>query len=158
MIGVEQCTNRRRLSGFRTAKSSCPRPRGPRSRPFVNLEDYATISVSYAGQPYSAFDCGGIWSNHDEAKQGIDYPEPDWKTSRGHGDGVRNVEQWYQCCKGLTPVLLDDPDLFGYCSTQLFDTAQEQGRIYPLEQRPKFLVRRMDAVRTAVAAYGPQSR
>jgi len=42
-------------------------------------------------------------------------------------------------------VLLDNPQLFGFCYTQLTDTFQEQNGIYYFDRTPKFDLARIRA-------------
>ncbi|GAB3598528.1 glycoside hydrolase family 2 protein [Microbacterium tumbae] len=122
--------------------------------PHVNLEYDDTISLPYAGQPYFVSEYGGIWWNPDriaEAQMSADDPNRD--TSWGYGERVRSLDDWHARYEGLTRVLLENPDMFGYCYTQLTDTFQEENGIYDFERNPKFDIERIRAVQTASAAY-----
>ena len=120
--------------------------------PWVNDLDGAQMSYPYTGQPYFVSEYGGIWWNPalvDTQPQS----DPDRDESWGYGDRVRSVEEWYERFAGLTKVLLTNPDMFGYCYTQLTDTFQEENGIYDFERRPKFDIARIREVQTATAAY-----
>ena len=40
--------------------------------------------------------------------------------------------------RGLTTALLNNPDHFGFCYTQLTDVEQERNGLYYYDRRPKF--------------------
>ncbi|MGC0141718.1 glycoside hydrolase family 2 protein [Pseudactinotalea sp. Z1732] len=117
--------------------------------PFVNTHDGQTISLPYAGQPYFVSEYGGIWWNPDEAAEadGTDRTE-----SWGYGQRVADEEEFHVRFAGLTDVLLDDPNMFGYCYTQLTDVFQEQNGIYRFDRSVKLDVDRVRRVQQRVAA------
>ncbi len=79
----------------------------------------------YHGQPVFVSEYGGIrWT--------------DDKSGWGYGEGPRTEEEFLARYKGLTDVLLDNPDHFAFCYTQLTDVEQEQNGLYPYDRRPKF--------------------
>nr|WP_211228667.1 glycoside hydrolase family 2 TIM barrel-domain containing protein [Glycomyces tenuis] len=119
--------------------------------PFVNTLNGHAMSLPYAGQPYFVSECGGIWWNAALADTLSD--DPDRDQSWGYGDRVRSVEEWHERFAGLTNVLLGDPDMFGYCYTQLTDVFQEENGVYDFQRRPKFDIARIRDVQTATAAY-----
>jgi hypothetical protein len=49
-------------------------------------------------------------------------------------------------------VLLDDPNMFGYCFTQLTDVFQERNGVYTFDRRPKLDPDRLRAVQQRPAA------
>lgn len=100
-------------------------------------------SLAYAGQPYFVSEFGGIWWNPD-AKAGDD--------SWGYGERVKNIEEFYARFDGLCLALLDDPNMFGYCYTQLTDTFQEQNGIYRFNRQPKFDLNRIRNTQRRIAA------
>ena len=119
--------------------------------PYANLHDELPISQPYAGQPYFVSEYGGIWWNAElaaAAEEGTDR-----KSSWGYGDRVRTEEEFHQRFAGLTDALLDDPDMFGYCYTQLTDVFQEQNGIYHFDRSVKVDVERVRAVQVRDAAY-----
>lgn len=123
-------------------------------RPFVNVEFDAPISLDYAGQPYFVSEYGGIWWNAERlAEEQASSDDPTRDTSWGYGQRVDSLEAWYERYEGLTRVLLGNPDMFGYCYTQLTDTFQEENGIYDFGRRPKFDIARIRAVQLAEAAY-----
>ena len=56
----------------------------------------------------------------------------------GYGKGPETEEEFMSRLKGLTDVLLDNPNIFGYCYTQLYDIEQEQNGLCTYERKPKF--------------------
>ena len=108
--------------------------------PFVNKwQEGSTIfevSVPYAGQPYFVSEFGGIWWNGDiDDKDLRDYKSVG---SWGHGSRPKNIQEFYERFTGLCKVLLSNPNMFGYCYTQLTDIDQEQNGIYKYDRSPKF--------------------
>ena len=77
-----------------------------------------------AGQPVFVSEYGGIrWTTQDG-----------W----GYGKGPESEAEFLERYMGLTDVLLDNPDHFGLCYTQLTDVEQEQNGLYTYDRRPKF--------------------
>ena len=100
-------------------------------------------SIPYRGQPYFVSEFGGIWWNPN-AKEGED--------SWGYGERPKNIEEFYDRFEKLCAILLDDPDMFGYCYTQLTDIYQEQNGIYGLGREEKFDMDRIRAAQQKEAA------
>ena len=106
--------------------------------PYVNLGDGGgPWSVPYRGQPYFCSEFGGIRWDPDTAS-GTD--------SWGYGSDPGTPEEFHTRFEGLTGVLLDDPNMFGYCYTQLTDVFQERNGIYRFDRSEK-----LDTVRVAAA-------
>ncbi|MFE7356879.1 glycoside hydrolase family 2 protein [Streptomyces sp. NPDC057543] len=123
-------------------------------RPYLNELDGVAMSYSYAGQPFFVSEYGGIWWNPQrlgEDQQSAD--DPGRADSWGYGQRVESVEAWHERFEGLTRVLLDNPDMFGYCYTQLTDTFQEENGLYDFDRKPKFDIDRIRAFQTSEAAY-----
>jgi beta-glucuronidase len=68
------------------------------------------------------------------------------------GDRPGNLEEFYTRFKGLCDVLLDDPNMFGYCYTQLTDVFQEQNGIYFFDRSTKFDMKRIHDIQVRKAA------
>ena len=117
--------------------------------PFVNPDPNAEgkrpdlFSLPYNGQPFFISEFGGIWWNP-EAK-------PD-ENSWGYGERPRTLEEFFTRFEGLCAVLLDDPNMFGYCYTQLTDVFQEQNGIFRFDRRTKFDMTRIRAAQIRPAA------
>jgi beta-galactosidase/beta-glucuronidase len=117
--------------------------------PYVNRSDNtgASWSIAYRGQPFFVSEFGGIWWNPAEAGR----PQSA-SGSWGYGDRVRDVEEFYARFEGLVAVLLDDPNMFGYCYTQLTDVFQEQNGLYRFDRTSKFDLARIRAAQARPAA------
>ncbi|GAA3572354.1 glycoside hydrolase family 2 [Nonomuraea rosea] len=120
-----------------------------KDRPFANTSPQGPISVPYRGQPYFVSEYGGIWWNPELAGTEQD---ADRVQSWGYGQRVRSEEEFHTRFAGLTGVLLDDPDMFGYCYTQLTDVFQEENGIYRFDRTTKLDVERVRAVQARRAA------
>lgn len=100
-------------------------------------------SLPYRGQPFFVSEFGGIWWNPD-VKPG-DY-------SWGYGERPKTLEEFYERFEKLCSVLLDHPEMFGYCYTQLTDVFQEQNGIYRFDRTQKFDLGRIHAAQSRPAA------
>ncbi len=96
---------------------------------------------TYPGNlPVFVSEYGGIWwSDTDTAG---------W----GYGERVNSREEFLARFQGLTDALLDNPDHFGLCYTQLTDVEQEQNGLYTYDRKPKFDPAVISAVLTRRAA------
>ncbi len=112
-------------------------------KPFINDSEGRPISIPYRGQPYFVSEFGGIWWNPDVS---------DDENSWGYGERPKTLDGFYQRFKGLCDVLLDNPDMFGYCYTQLTDVFQEQNGIFTFDRKPKFELERLRAIQQRKAA------
>ncbi|MGO9113879.1 MAG: glycoside hydrolase family 2 protein [Thermoguttaceae bacterium] len=96
------------------------------------------------GVPFMISEIGGIgWAT-----------EGGW----GYGEGPKNLDQFYARYKGTLDALLDNPNLFGFCYTQLTDVEQEHNGLYYYDRRPKFDVKRIAAITSRKAAYEESER
>ncbi|MEV0384812.1 sugar-binding domain-containing protein [Nonomuraea sp. NPDC050643] len=120
-----------------------------KDEPYVNSADDRPISLPYRGQPYFVSEYGGIWWNPELAGTEQDAAR---SSSWGYGQRVRTEEEFHSRFAGLTDVLLDDPDMFGYCYTQLTDVFQEENGIYRFDRTDKLDVERVRAVQIRPAA------
>ena len=100
-------------------------------------------SIPYRGQPFFVSEFGGIWWNPD-VREGED--------SWGYGERPKTIDEFYDRFEKLCTILLNDPDMFGYCYTQLTDIYQEQNGIYRFDRRPKFDNDRLRKVQQRQAA------
>ena len=78
-----------------------------------------------------------------------------WATEGGWGYGKKpkTPEEFYIRYQGTLDALLDNPNLFGFCYTQLTDIEQEKNGIYYYDRRPKFDVQKLHAITARTAAY-----
>lgn len=91
------------------------------------------------GVPFMVSEFGGIgWAT-----------EGGW----GYGAGPKSLDEFYTRYQGLVEAQLDNPNLFGFCYTQLTDVEQEHNGLYFYNRRPKFDVKRLQAITSRKAAY-----
>jgi hypothetical protein len=92
------------------------------------------------GVPFMVSEFGGtFWGE----------PQGGW----GYGSGPKNLAEFYDRYAGLVGALLDNPDMFGFCYTQLTDVEQEHNGLYFYDRRPKFDAQRLHAATARAAAY-----
>jgi beta-galactosidase/beta-glucuronidase len=80
----------------------------------------------YNGEACFISEYGGI---------GFALDETAWGYGKNH---PKTKEEFYQRFKGLTDVILDNPNMFGLCYTQLTNVEQEQNGIYFYDRTEKF--------------------
>ncbi|MGW6487271.1 glycoside hydrolase family 2 protein [Streptomyces sp. NPDC055056] len=103
--------------------------------PYLNTgPDQATWSLPYRGQPYFCSEFGGIWWDPQAAATAAGNEIGD---SWGYGERPRTAAEFTSRFTGLVDVLLDDPDMFGYCYTQLTDVFQERNGVYAFDRSEK---------------------
>jgi hypothetical protein len=91
------------------------------------------------GVPFMVSEFGGIgWAT-----------EGGW----GYGSGPKTLEEFYTRYAGLCAALLDNPNMFGFCYTQLTDVEQEHNGLYYYDRRPKFDLKRIHDATARPAAY-----
>lgn len=56
----------------------------------------------------------------------------------GYGNAPKTESDFIDRLKGLTDVLLDNENMFGFCYTQLTDVEQEQNGLYTYDRKVKF--------------------
>jgi beta-galactosidase/beta-glucuronidase len=126
--------------------------------PWINRSERAPWSYPYRGQPYFVSEYGGIWWNpetaaearaHAAATNGENSIDGSW----GYGDRVLDEDEFHARFAGLTDVLLQDPEMFGYCYTQLTDVFQEENGIYRFDRSEKLDVERIREVQVRPAAF-----
>jgi hypothetical protein len=100
---------------------------------------FHSTSTPDCGVPFMVSEIGGIgWAT-----------EGGW----GYGAGPKNLAEFYARYQGTLDALLDNPNLFGFCYTQLTDVEQEHNGLYYYNRRPKFDLRRIRAITSRSAAY-----
>jgi hypothetical protein len=114
-----------------------------RGAPYVNGRTSMVWSLPWNGQPYFVSEFGGIWWNPKAADD-----EDSW----GYGERPRSIEEFYARFEALCSALLNDPNMFGYCYTQLTDIYQEQNGIYEFDRSAKFDSERLASVQRKPAA------
>ncbi len=119
---------------------------GPGTEPiferFPNRQLYKT-----PGMPVFVSEYGGIrWTP--EMLDAANDQEKVW----GYGEAPRSEEEFLARYKGLTDALLDNPDHFAFCYTQLTDVEQEQNGLYTYDRKPKFDPAIIHAINSRTAA------
>lgn len=78
-----------------------------------------------------------------------------WATEGGwsYGAGPKTLDEFYARYQGTIDALLDNPNLFGFCYTQLTDIEQERNGLYYYDRRPKFDVQKLREITARQAAY-----
>ena len=110
-----------------------------RYAPGQPLYDRFERQQHYEGQPVMISEYGGIGWNPDGAG---------W----GYGNNPKTIEELVARYKGLTDALLDNPDIMGFCYTQLTDVEQERNGLYYYDRRPKFDQKVISAITSRKAA------
>lgn len=113
--------------------------------PYTNRDSTGLAwSVEYRGQPYFCSEFGGIRWDPQTSKS-----EASW----GYGSDPQTLEEFHTRFEGLTGVLLQDPQMFGYCYTQLTDVFQERNGIYRFDRSQKLDTARIAAAQQRTAAF-----
>lgn len=100
---------------------------------------YGAPPAGDRGVPFMVSEIGGIgWAI-----------EGGW----GYGGAPKNMEEYYKRYQGTLDALLDNPNMFGFCYTQLTDVEQEHNGLYYYDRKPKFDVQRLRAITSRQAAY-----
>jgi beta-galactosidase/beta-glucuronidase len=122
-----------------------------KDKPFYNGPKKSPWSFKYRGQPFWVSEFGGIhWKPGTRLLTAKNYTEQEaLTTSWGYGESPRTVEEFLHRFEGLCGVLLDHPDMFGYCYTQLTDVFQEENGLYNFDRSPKFDEASMERIRKA---------
>jgi len=80
------------------------------------------------------------------------------KNAWGYGNSPKTKKEFMKRYEGLTNALLDNPDMFGLCYTQLTDVEQEQNGIYTYGRKPKFDIKKICPINKRKAAYEEESQ
>ncbi len=124
-------------------------------KPYENTHYFGTtrkMNTAYAGQPFFVSEFGGIKWQPIELKDGTVMNMGNTGESWGYGQPVRDLEAFYKRFEALCGVLLDDPNMFGYCYTQLTDVFQEVNGIFYFDRSQKFDMARIKAAQVRKAA------
>jgi len=79
-----------------------------------------------------------------------------WSVGSGawsYGNAPKTEEEFIARYDGLTTALLNNPEHFGFCYTQLTDVEQEQNGLYTFDRKPKFPSEVISAINKKKAAY-----
>ena len=80
------------------------------------------------GQPVFISEYGGIKWDVEQQNESA------W----GYGEAPKTEEEFIARYKGLTECLLSNPNIMGFCYTQLYDIEQEVNGLYTYDRKPKF--------------------
>lgn len=134
-----------------------------------DLHDYEQDTEKFAGH-YAAFAGGGeLRESHPHRQTPLkdvpvfisEYGGIKWDVegenaqSWGYGDGPRTQEEFIARYRGLTDALLDNPRMFGFCYTQLYDVEQETNGLYTYGRKAKFdmeIFKEINSRRAAIEA------
>ena len=131
-----------------------------------DVHDYEQDPASFAAH-YEAFRTGGAFYDAQAARQQYDgkkpmfvseyggikwNPQGDVEKAWGYGDGPAIEEAFIERYRGLTEALLSNPNMFGFCYTQLYDVEQETNGLYTYSREPKFDMAVFHAINTQPAA------
>ena len=100
----------------------------------------------YRGQPYFVSEYGGIRVKTDR----------DTGKGWGYGGESLDLKEFLARYKGVTDAQLDNPNIFGFCYTQLTDIEQEQNGVYFYDRKPKYDPALLHAINARPAAYETQ--
>lgn len=133
-----------------------------------DLHDYEQDADVFAKR-YRDFAQGGkLPDNHGDRQEPVDgipvflseYGGIKWEADRreredawGYGNGPESEEEYLERYRGLTDVLLDNPRMFGFCYTQLYDVEQEVNGLYTYDRTPKFdmeIIRKINSRKAAI--------
>ena len=93
----------------------------------------------YRGQPYILDEFGGLkWIPRGLAA----FADNTW----GYGTDIPDLETFYKLLKEEVDVILNVPNMCGWCYTQLTDVEQEQNGIYNYDRTAKFDMARIRAI------------
>ena len=67
-------------------------------------------------------------------------------------EDINTLGEFLNRYKGLTDALLDNPHMFAFCYTQLYDVEQELNGLYTYERKPKFDMDVIKAINARKAA------
>ena len=113
----------------------------PPEGPFPPTRYYnPSSSNSDRGVPFIISEIGGI---------GWGVPEGGWS----YGKGPKTPDEFYARYQGTIDAMLDNPNLFGFCYTQLTDIEQERNGLYYYDRKPKFDLKKLYQITARAAAY-----
>jgi len=103
-------------------------------------ENQFTKNDPYMGQAIYVSEYGGIAWKEGNAEG--------W----GYGKAPKTKEEYLERYEALTKAILDNPDIMGFCYTQLYDLEQEINGIYTYARKPKFSPEQMARIKAANTA------
>lgn len=104
------------------------------------VENPCNSRQTYTGGPFFVSEYGGICLNADGTEG--------W----GYGNAPKSLEEYIDRYDKLTTTLLDDPNMFAFCYTQLYDIEQEINGLYTYDRTPKLDMSIIKKINTKKAA------
>jgi len=96
---------------------------------------------TYGGEPMFISEYGGIKWSSEEGEA--------W----GYGNAPKTEEEFLARYEGLTTTIIDNPDMLGFCYTQLYDVEQEQNGLMTYQRVFKFdpeIIRKINTKKAAI--------
>ncbi|MQY80194.1 MAG: beta-glucuronidase, partial [Bacteroidetes bacterium] len=107
---------------------------------------HSELSVPYEGQPYVVDEYGGTSWSENYAKEIHEVSSLPWEW--GYGKSAKMMEDHIE---ELTRILLNNPNISGFCYTQLTDVEYEINGIYTYNRKLKFDAKRLKKIFNAPA-------
>jgi phage pi2 protein 07 len=124
------------------AKDFEPLLNGPWEKAFKNFN----FDQPYDGsRPYFVSEYGGIWWQPESTQN-------NW----GYGDRPKSEAEFIERYRKTTQIMLDNPEICGWCYTQLYDIEQEVNGLYYYDRKPKFspaIMAELKKINSAPAKY-----
>ena len=117
---------------------------GKRTGFFINNPD---LSVPYADQPFVPDEYGGTFWTKEYASMPLA-----GDNNRGTWGRGKSADQVVELVEKLTLILTGNPNIAGYCYTELYDIEQEVNGVYTYDRQLKFNAERLKKIFGAPAA------
>ncbi|MDQ3816023.1 MAG: beta-galactosidase [Armatimonadota bacterium] len=109
-------------------------------------------SLPWRGQPFFVSEFGGFKWNPAVRPKSATENQANRKVSWGYGSDPVSAEDCLRRFQAKCDLLLDNPHMFGYCYTQLYDIYPEENGFYFFDRRPKFDMAQIRAIQSRAAA------
>ena len=70
----------------------------------------------------------------------------------GYGNSLKTREEFIETYDKFTTSLIENPDIMGFCYTQLYDVEQEQNGLYTFDRKPKYDIERIRKINSKPAS------
>ena len=103
------------------------------ARPDTVWHSDPDITAAYKGQPYIVGEYGGtFWADEYPQKEPVDKP---FLVEWGYG---KDIKLFLNHLEALTTVMTNNPNIAGFCYTQLYDVEGEINGLYDYDRKLKF--------------------
>jgi hypothetical protein len=117
------------------------------TRPDTAWHSEADITAIYKGQPYIVGEYGGtFWADDYSQKEPVD---KSFVVEWGYG---KDIKLFLNHLESLTTILINNPNIAGFCYTQLYDVEGEINGLYTYDRKLKFNRDRLRKIFQAPAA------